>query len=389
MLKRSTALFFFLTVLFASQAVHANVIEEIKHYVKNYYYGDIPLYLNEMKTIAEIEAGLDEYSEYLTKKEYEAYLGTLHIPSESWQLTGDLPGSEADSHVMSRFLFGNTGYIAVSRFQVETPIAVIREWEKLKGMGARQLILDLRYNGGGSVGSAEKIIGMFQNAPEAYTRHNREESIRVKSVPAKIKFPQNPYVLVNKYSASASELVAAAIKDQQAGTVVGQKTYGKGSIQSFFELSDGGAMKLTTAHFIGPGGTKIQSFGVMPDEETPPGKELQFAHTALSKGWLTEQGYSEFPDAEMEAPGKSFTITFSQKMNFSAPAASNRVELIRMGDAITVPVKVEQTGDLELKITPEKPLLSNSVYALVIHPRFADREGIYMRKGAYLFIKTI
>lgn len=395
MLKRLASVFMIILVLFGAQSFHtgrsvqASVLSEVKYFVKNYYYGDIPLYLDSMKTIKEIENKLDDYSQYLTKEEYRAYLNTLHIQGISLQEVPVPVAYTSGRHVTSEFLFGNTGYIGVERFQVETPQAVIREWEALRRMGARNLIIDFRFNGGGSVESAQAIIGMFRDAPEAYVRHNREQTVKVKAKPSTIKFPDKPYVLVNKYSASASELVAAAVKDQKAGTVVGQKTFGKGSIQSFFELSDEGAMKLTTAHFSGPGGTKIQGLGIMPDEVTSAGKELEFAHTALVRRELSGREYAEFPKVEMQLPVKPFTITFSQDMNFSAPAASNRVELVRMGSAEPIKINVEQEGARSLRIEPMQALAPGAVYALAIHPRFADSEGIYMRKGAYLVLEAV
>ena len=342
-----------------------------------------------MKTIDEIMKGLDEYSLYMTKAEYESYLDSMHIPGLYENLTGNTTVYTARPKVESQLLFGNVGHIIVPSFQVETPQAVIREWESLKKMGAKSLILDFRFNGGGTVASAEAIIGMFNNAPKAYVRYNRDSTIEVPAARSLVKFPGKPYVLVNKYSASASELVAAAIKDQKAGFLVGGKTFGKGSVQSFFELSNGGALKLTTAHFTGPGGSKIHGVGVLPDVQTEFGKELEFAHTALTKAELKTWRYEEIPEIEAEAPVAPFEVSFSQEMNFSAPAASNRVELIRMGNAKPVPVKIEQKDPKTLRIVPEEPLASGAVYVLIIHPRFADSSGIYMREGAYLFIRTV
>ncbi|MET3575417.1 S41 family peptidase [Bhargavaea ullalensis] len=370
-------------------AASGDVLKDIKFYVKNYYYGDVPLGIDDYKTIKEVTSKLDEYSTYMTKAEYEAYLKTIHIPGLGETLSADTQIYAAPAKVRSEYLFGNTAVIHIESFQVETPQAVIREWEKMKKLGARQLILDFRFNGGGTVSSAEAIIGMFQNAPKAYTRFERDKTLHVNARPSSVKFPAKPYVLVNKYSASASELVSAAVKDQKAGILVGQKTYGKGSVQSFFELSDGGALKLTTAHFSGPGGTKIHGLGIQPDEVTPPGKELEFAHEALARRELATWDYTQFPDVETTAGTKPITIRFSQDMNFSAPAASNRVELIRLGNAQPVKVTVKPGDDgRSLRIEPERPLERDAKYVLSVNPRFADKDGIYMRKGAYLFIKT-
>ncbi|WP_040227697.1 S41 family peptidase [Bhargavaea cecembensis] len=391
MRKLQVAFILAMTLMIGVQpaAASQDVLTDIKFYVKNYYYGDIPLGIDDMKTIREVTNSLDEYSTYMTKAQYEAYLKTIHIPGMNETLAADTQLYASPAKVSSEFLFGNTARIQIESFQVETPQAVIREWQKMRKLGAKQLILDFRFNGGGTVASAESIIGMFQNAPKAYTRFERDKTIHVKSRPSDFKFPEQPYLLVNKYSASASELVSAAVKDQKAGVLVGQKTFGKGSVQSFFDLSDGGALKLTIAHFAGPGGTKIQGLGINPDHVTPPGKEIEFAHEALARRELATWDYLEFPDAETKPGIQPITIRFSQDMNFSAPSASNRVELIRLGTGNPVTTTVETGEDgRSLRITPERPLERNAKYVLAVHPRFADGQGIYMRKGAYLFIKT-
>lgn len=389
MRKAAAFLVMVILSLFMVQPAQAAIVDEIRFYVKNYYYGHIPSGLDQMKTIDEITKELDPYSLYMTKAEYESYLDSIHIPGLYEKLTGETALYAMRPQIESQFLFGNVGHITVPSFQVETPQAVVREWESLKKMGAKHLILDFRFNGGGTVSSAEAIIGMFNQAPKAYTRITRDTTVSVPAAHSSVKFPGKPYVLVNRYSASASELVAAAVKDQKAGLLVGQKTFGKGSVQSFFELSDGGALKLTTAHFTGPGGTKIHGIGVMPDVVAEYGKELELAHTALTKAELKTWRYREITEVETAANAKAFEISFSQNMNFSAPAASNRVELIRLGNDRSVPVRVEQKDARTLKVVPERQLESNSAYVLMVHPRYSDSEGIYMREGAYLFIRTL
>lgn len=389
MRKVAAVLILIFMSFFVGHQAQAAIVDEIRFYVKNYYYGEVPAGIDQMKTIDEIMKGLDPYSLYMTKAEYESYMNSIHIPGLYENLTGNTMVNTVQPKVESQLLFGNVAHITVPSFQVETPQAVVREWESLKKSGAKSLILDFRFNGGGTVASAEAIIGMFNNAPKAYTRYNRDSTIEVPAAKSTVKFPGKPYVLVNRYSASASELVAAAVKDQNAGILVGQKTFGKGSVQSFFELSDGGALKLTTAHFTGPGGSDIHGIGIMPDVPTEFGKELEFAHTALTKAELKTWRYAEIPEVEAEAPGGPIEVSFSQEMNFSAPAASNRVELIRMGNAKPVPVRVEQKDSGTLRIVPEVGLEKNAVYVLMIHPRFADTSGIYMREGTYLFIRTM
>ena len=115
----------------------------------------------------------------------------------------------------------------------------------------------------------------------------------IKPIPTKTKFPKQSYLLVNRYSASASEIVAASLKDQQAATIVGETTKGKGSVQSFFEFDDGGALKLTIGEFTGPKKAPVHKKGITPTIKTESDKELIDIHQRLLNAAFSNKHYKK------------------------------------------------------------------------------------------------
>ena len=152
------------------------------------------------------------------------------------------------------------GYVKVNRF-AETTYAEFEEAiEKLLADGASELVLDLRDNGGGYLDEAVKIADEFleKNTLILFTKHkngNTEKTFATK----KGRFQKNKvYVLINENSASASEIVAGALQDNDVGTIVGRRSYGKGLVQREMELGDGSAVRLTVARYYTPTGRSIQ-----------------------------------------------------------------------------------------------------------------------------------
>ena len=230
--------------LFTPIAQASGVLEDVKFFVDTYYYGDMPENLHTMKTVDEVVNSLDEYSRYMSAEEYRTYLGAVAATKPAPIL----------HPIQSSMLYGGIGYIKVTTFSADLGKQIETHWAKLKKAGATGLIIDLRYNGGGYVESAEQLLGFYQGVTDAYYLKTREGNKMIKPIPTKIKFPKQSYVLVNRYSASASEIVAASLIDQQAATIVGETTKGKGTVQSFFEFDNGGALKLTIGQFTGPKG---------------------------------------------------------------------------------------------------------------------------------------
>jgi carboxyl-terminal processing protease len=149
--------------------------------------------------------------------------------------------------------------------------------------GAKGYILDLRNNGGGLLDAAVDISSLFiPQGPIVSTidrtgdRDTREATGRTIEVKPLV-------VLVNRYTASASEITAGAIQDYGAGTIVGEKTFGKGVVQSLYTMPDHGALKITTARYVTPKGRDIQHKGIVPDVIVPQRVDAPIIDTSSDK----------------------------------------------------------------------------------------------------------
>ncbi|MCR4891554.1 MAG: S41 family peptidase [Lachnospiraceae bacterium] len=159
------------------------------------------------------------------------------------------------------------GYMIIAEFDTVT-VGQFREGlETLKAAGMEKFLLDLRGNPGGSLGSVLEIADDILPACRVvYTKDSQgNEKDYNSSDKEKLEMPM--VVLVDEGSASASEILAGAIKDMKWGTLVGMKTYGKGIVQNVFSLEDGSAIKLTTSRYFTPSGNNIQGIGIEPDVE--------------------------------------------------------------------------------------------------------------------------
>lgn len=156
------------------------------------------------------------------------------------------------------------GYISIAQFTEGTPQEVKNVLEQLKKQDMNGVILDLRDNPGGELRSTVKVAEYFvPKGPVVYIdyRFGKDETYSVEG--HNLKMPL--VVLVNKMSASAAEILAGAIKDRKAGTLVGEKTFGKGIVQEIFTLGDGAGVKLTTARYLTPSKHDINKKGIVPD----------------------------------------------------------------------------------------------------------------------------
>jgi carboxyl-terminal processing protease len=172
--------------------------------------------------------------------------------------------------VLSEYLAGGYGYIRVTSFSDSTPEELDAAADSLTAGGERSLkgvVLDLRDNPGGVLDAAIGVADRFLDAGlivrgsgrirQARFEQYAQPGGRLESVPL--------VVLINRGSASGSEIVAGALKDHDRAELIGQRSYGKGSVQSVVPLGAGSALKLTTAHYLTPHGTTINGRGVEPD----------------------------------------------------------------------------------------------------------------------------
>ena len=157
------------------------------------------------------------------------------------------------------------GYLRVLSFPANASDRIDAETRRLVDDGARGLVLDLRNNPGGLLSQAVRVVSLFQERGIVCTTEGRSARERILDVSGDAPYPELPLVvLVNRGSASAAEIVAGAFRDNGRGTVVGERTYGKALIQTIRELSNGEALKLTSAVFVTPAGASLER-GLRPD----------------------------------------------------------------------------------------------------------------------------
>lgn len=167
--------------------------------------------------------------------------------------------------VESRMLEDGMGYILITGFKENTYEQFMEAMETLQGQGMRALVLDLRYNPGGLVNAVYKIGDeLLPEGTMVYTVDNKEKR---RDYLCDGEYTELPLaVLVNGNSASASEILAGAVKDTGSGTLVGTQTFGKGLVQRLFILPDGSGVQVTIQKYYTPNGTSIHGVGVTPDE---------------------------------------------------------------------------------------------------------------------------
>lgn len=154
------------------------------------------------------------------------------------------------------------GYIRITAFSRDTSADLKKALEELQRQKMRGLILDLRFNPGGLLTSAVEVADLFISEGRIVSTKGRNTQERVWDATKEGTFDGFPIaVLVNRYSASASEIVAASLQDHNLGVVIGERTWGKGSVQNVIELEEGKtALKLTTATYTRPNGHNIHRF---------------------------------------------------------------------------------------------------------------------------------
>ncbi len=160
---------------------------------------------------------------------------------------------------------GNVGYITVGQFNAKTDTDVAEQIKKLEGKGAKSFVLDLRNNPGGLLDQAVKVTSLFVEQGVVVRIEERGSQPIEEHVTGDTATKAPLVVLINGNSASASEIVGGALQDHVRATLVGEKSFGKGSVQSVKQLSFGGAIKFTTAHYLTPKGQVIDGNGLKPD----------------------------------------------------------------------------------------------------------------------------
>jgi carboxyl-terminal processing protease len=171
--------------------------------------------------------------------------------------------------VYARLLPGNIGYARLTVFGATTGTELTAALDRLEAQGAKAYVLDLRDNGGGYLNAAIDVSSKFvQSGPivsvEARGGNSTQYDAENTAIP-----PKPLAVLVNGYTASASEITSGAIQDNGVGELIGTRTFGKGVVQTIHQLPDGSAVKITSARYLTPRGRDINTVGIEPDIKAP------------------------------------------------------------------------------------------------------------------------
>jgi carboxyl-terminal processing protease len=191
----------------------------------------------------------------------------IHVPSVSYRMV------DGDIGYVQLFIFGETSADEISH-----------ALDVLDKRGAKAYILDLRNNGGGLLYAAVQIASKFIPEGPIVSTIDRDGHVESESAQQDAMAPHPLAVLVNQYSASASEITAGALQDTKVGTLIGVRTYGKGVVQTLYPFSDSSEFKITTARYVTPLGRDINKKGIEPNIVVPmspqlvgyPGKDVQF-----------------------------------------------------------------------------------------------------------------
>ena len=176
--------------------------------------------------------------------------------------------------VKSRMLDDGFGYVRLVQFQSRTAVDLqkqLRDLQEAHGKDLRGLILDLRNNPGGLLEQAVAVADLFLDSGLIVYTEGREEGSRLRynAQPQATESHYPLVVLINGGSASASEIVAGALRDHDRAVLVGEKSFGKGSVQTVIPLGEETGLRLTTARYYTPNGTSIQARGITPDISIP------------------------------------------------------------------------------------------------------------------------
>lgn len=204
--------------------------------------------------------------------------------------------------LQKRMLDEKVGYIRLLEFNEKSAPELSKALDELKSRGAKALILDLRGNPGGLLDTAIEVASLFIPKGPIVTVKSRIEGEQVfEAIPSLYKGWNGPMVvLVDNRSASASEIVAGALKDHKVAEIVGEKTFGKASVQTVVNLRGGGALIVTTGSYLTPSGYDIHANkGLEPDVKLEPTPEEKRHSAQLAAIWL-ERGKQHLKAQELE-----------------------------------------------------------------------------------------
>ncbi len=237
------------------------------------------------------------------------------------------------SSVRGRILEPGFGYIRVSAFQADTAKDFNAQLQRLQtesGKGLRGLVLDLRTNPGGLLTSAVQIADDLLEKGTIVSTRGRVSlgDAEFNATPGDLLRGAPLAVIIDAGSASASEVLAAALRDNQRAVLVGSRTFGKGVVQTVFPLDNGDSVKLTTARYFTPSGKSIQARGIDPDVVLKPDATIKGVRSDISEASLPghlrgdqeSTGIGNGDVLEGDAPIAAALLQLKKPVALSAPA---------------------------------------------------------------------
>lgn len=221
-----------------------------------------------IKSVDGIEYGYDDFDVIASKiKGIDGTEVTLVVERKGKEITFKVKREKIELNpITSKILDNNIGYIKLPSFDEKSSDHFKEKVDDLVSQGATSLIIDLRNNGGGIVDESTTIANYFLDKGKTIMTTKDKNGNEEITKAEKDKIYNMPVVvLVNENSASASEILTAALKDNKRAKIVGNTTYGKGVIQTVLTLTDGSGLKITTAEYFTPSGTEIHKKGIDPD----------------------------------------------------------------------------------------------------------------------------
>ena len=215
----------------------------------------------------------------------------LEVESEGEQLSLTITREFIEVNpVEAEMLAENVGYIRLTSFNEHAGERLREALATLDQKGMQGVILDLRGNPGGLLNQALEVAQEFvPEGPVVYVEERGREERRV--LDSKLDQAKWPLVvLVDEGSASAAEIVAGAVQDRKAGVLVGEKTFGKATVQDVIPLGDGGALKITIGRYLTPSGRSINKEGIMPDVVVPMPQKVRLPALELKRVLMPETG---------------------------------------------------------------------------------------------------
>ena len=293
--------------------------------------------------------------------------------------------------VKTRMLEDEIGYLAISEFDSVTLEQYKEGLAELKAQGMEGLIVDLRGNPGGNLDTVCEILDLMLPKGLIVYMEDKDGNRQEFTSDAKQEVQVPLAVLVDGNSASASEIYAGAIQDYGIGQIVGTKTYGKGVVQTIYDLKDGTSLKLTVAEYFTPNGRNIDGEGITPDVEVTYQRDEndpEAAHIVFEEKWpivmvgldLTYQALAttavkkEIAAIDSEAARfltqvlTRFSENYKRSKGFDEPPVHDPCAVARVIDetivkAVSAPIHVEYRGDYTAGMTVTEDATFNAVFS--------------------------